>query len=130
MPDRVVMVQQTPEEAEAWRRRWGGYNDFPPGWREVAETDFTRDPSVDHFHPFQEARQMRVPGTAMLTARLFFHVSGTSGHAVARDWQAGRMRYFRFGCAHRRVTHENPAMCQHVYHCQDCGWRWEVDSSD
>lgn len=37
--------------------------------------------------------------------------------------------HFAF-CTHRNSEYKRLGNCWHQYTCRDCGYRWEVDSSD
>jgi hypothetical protein len=72
-------------------------------------------------------------------ARLFLMYDKT-GYAITRDYWAGKLRYFKFGCEHkyRNISLEEaidrnlprPARCLHIGECEKCNHILSTDSSD
>lgn len=44
------IIDMSAAEREAHQREWGGYNDFPPKWREIKAGDFAQSLFFT-FHP-------------------------------------------------------------------------------
>lgn len=132
-------------ELEQHEKDFGGYNDNPPGWRQITEKEFVQGHFFRSSPAKVEFRQLRDPGvksergTALRDARLFFFHDGT-GVAMMEDFWAGKIHYFAFGCDHkyREVYGEEAAnlglrptgRCDHALHCDKCGHGMVVDSSD
>lgn len=89
------------EKIRAHEAAYGGYNDFPPGWREITPEEFAHSNFFVFSFIQTEYRQMvRKPdGTrsTMIAATLFFHARGC--FAISR--RNGMPVYFRFGCEHQ-----------------------------
>jgi hypothetical protein len=136
----------------------GGYNDAPPGWREVTEEGFAKS-LFDTYDPAMiENRQFVLPedeghdGATYQSVKLFWYYDGTGvaivtnfwgGQRYRKDdgWEKGQhVRFFLFGCEHeyrelgadecreRGIRHEG--MCWHVSLCEKCGHVESRDSSD
>jgi hypothetical protein len=71
---------------------------------------------------------------------LCFHAHDGTGVLMDRDFWAGTVRFYAYGCAHRyrELTSAecrardiyHGGRCFHVSECQDCGYINAVDSSD
>lgn len=117
---------------------YGGYNDFPPGWKRISADTFgslvTRCNITKH-----EFRQMYHTGSRdpATEAKLLFLADNT-GVAVVAAYRlsriAGKYKWFttfyRFGCDHKFETLPSSGRCLHEYRCTVCGYRQVVDSSD
>lgn len=129
------------ETLKAHSERWGGYNDFPSGWKDVSE-----DPDlVDRIMLAQircsfqlaECRQMynrSESGTwgQMMDGTLYF-THGGDNFAVVRHYKVGTgfvFKYFTFGCGHHNKVSKVIGRCHRRSTCSDCGHVWTVDSSD
>ena len=137
MIDKFVSSEDPPGHREAY----GGYNDTPPNWTEIDEREFSRSAFFTYSPEFSEYRQMRVgQNMPMLAARLYYMSDG-SGFAMAQDYYAQRVRYFKFArcvheyqglsraeCRERNIYHGG--RCYHVAVCKLCGFVKAVDSSD
>jgi hypothetical protein len=121
---------------------YGGFNDFPPNWKEITEKEFAQGMFFSYTPTLTEHRQMgrmEVGSEPMLTATLYFFHDG-SGVALASDFWAGKVRYFSFTCCvheFRRPTEAEhvrgvvrPGRCFHVSICDKCNYVSAVDSSD
>lgn len=132
------------EESKKHENVYGGYNDFPPGWRSITPEEFSQHPFWTYGFVATEHRQMWPdgrcrPGVKMTAARLFFMYDGT-GVAMEQDYWGKTVRYYAFGCDHKyeelgqRYCLENNiphfGRCWHVYRCTVCGHRDAQDSSD
>jgi hypothetical protein len=128
------------------QQKWGSYNDFPPGWKQLTEKEFAQSRLADMYTPeLVEHRQMFRSDVLMLAdvgkmveARLFFNHDGT-GWAMSIDTWAGTVTYYRFGCKHDmtgKLTKKDRekigflGRCQHASKCKKCGYISVVDSSD
>ena len=132
------------EEIRKHERTWGGYNDLPPGWREITEAEFVKGPFFSYLPTRVEFRQLVGSdircerGSPLVDARLFFFSDGT-GVALMDDHWAGKVRYFAFGCNHkwREVYGEEAKKLgigrlyshDHAYVCDNCGRKRVLDSS-
>ena len=135
----MIRVKHDLTEAEqaAHEAVYGRYNDFPPGWREVADAEIATDGLGRIYTPtLMEYRQMGllVAGSPpMIAATLSFFHDG-SGHAVCFDYHGKRVRWFRFErCAHTYVEISRPAGNRsglHTDRCSRCGYETSYDTSD
>lgn len=126
------------------RTQFGGYNDFPPGWREVDSGFFARKMTLREF-THQEHRQMHRQGDPLfefVNGQLFFFWDGT-GVAVSSSSEGEPFnykdvaRFWAFGCDHEyedlawdRETMGPRFSCDHASKCKKCGHVLIVDSSD
>lgn len=124
--------------------KWGGYNDTPPGWREITEADFvkstffTHEPGKIEFRQLMKAGLTDEQGAPLICARLYYFHDGT-GVALMNDYWAGKLRYFAFGCDHKwhKVYGDEAKKLgfgtlyshDHAYVCDECGETKVVDSS-
>jgi len=84
------------------QKRTGGYNAFPPKWREISEAEFAKSRHFT-FHPvLVEFRQMikrdergSMYGVAV-SATLHWQNNGT-GFAIVNDPWAGKVKFYTFG---------------------------------
>ena len=129
---------------EEHRQKFGGYNDTPPGWREISEKEFVKGKFFTHSPEKVEVRQLRdagvkaESGSPLINARLYFFHDGT-GVAMMDDHWAGKIRFFAFGCDHkyqevygqtaRDLGLQATGNCQHAYICEKCGHHMIVDTS-
>lgn len=123
-------------------KAYGGYNDVPTNWRKITEADFAKSMFFTYTPEAVEDRQFVEPSNPtgpMISARLFFMHDGT-GVALSRDFWAGTVQYFAFGCAHeyRELTQteceaagiRHWGRCFHVNKCTICEYVYAYDSSD
>ena len=133
---------------------FGGYNDFPPGWRQISEEEFAKSAFFTYSPQFADSRQMNNPPELMrvqnpeqrpharpvsVSATLHFMHDGT-GFALVRDSWAGKVAFFAFGCDHKYVELSQAecrkrdishmGRCWHVNECTECGHIHAYDSSD
>lgn len=135
------MIRQTSDLTAAERTTheatYGGFNDFPPNWREVTEAEIATESMGRVYSPtMTEYRQMGtlVPGgEPMLPATLSFFHDGT-GHAMSYDYYGKRLRWFRFfTCQHTMVEVSRPGGHRSGLHedrCTKCGYVSRYDTSD
>lgn len=132
-------------ELKEHEKTFGGYNDTPPGWREISEKEFVQgqffrsSPEKTEFRQLMRGNVTSERGTSLLNARLYFFHDGT-GVAMMDDHWAGKIRFFAFGCDHKyQEVHGQTARdlgfgftgnCQHAYICEKCGHKYMTDSSD
>lgn len=128
--------------------QFGGYNDFPPGWRQITDAEFARKMTLYSFD-HQEHRQMHAKDAhyteSAMKGRLFFFWDGTGVAVVSksvRDETKGFgykdvAEFYAFGCDHEyesiawdRETMGPQFRCNHASKCKKCGQVWVVDSSD
>lgn len=128
-------------------KKWGGFNDFPPNWREIGEKEFAQSHFFTYTPKFVEYRQMlerderglmKIAGKCV-SAFLYLYDDGV-GYAIQSDYWGGKVHYYRFGCDHsyraissdecrnRNIYHGGK--CFHVSECTKCGYIHAVDSSD
>lgn len=149
------LVYASQEESDKIESEFGGFNDFPPGWREIDVAEFAQ--RMSSYHPmYHEYRQMLTPerNVPAVSAQLFFYHDGT-GVAVVSNWgptdpdiryspYVWTGRVFAFGCNHeyesigietlREVAPEFKTRLlfrtEHASRCTKCGHIKIVDSSD
>lgn len=125
---------------------FGGFNDFPPQWREIDPNEFGQ--KMNHYSFIKsEYRQMHLKGNdyiPALQATLFFFHDNT-GIAVSKESikEKGKYnykqisRFFAFGCDHdyqeipwNREQFGPQYKGLHAMKCSKCGMLKSVDSSD
>jgi hypothetical protein len=122
------------EERAAHERKWGGGNDFPPGWRKIEEAEFAQSDFFTYAPELVEFRQMinRKDNKPAMSAHLYFMWNGR-GYSIVNDFWAKKVSYFAFGCDHdyERDPEYKPAFnCDNGFRCKKCGHKFSVDSSD
>lgn len=126
------------EEAAEHQKKWGGYNDLPPGFTEITEAEFARGGFGTWCIERIEFRQAIV-GKTFANLKLFFLNHGDN-YAITCDWQQKKVRFFKFAiCFHtyeeigveeaRKNGVEHFGNCYHVCKCSKCGHLWAYDSS-
>lgn len=93
----------TPAERLEHERKNGGYNEFPPEWREIDAAEFAKSrhfcfsPVLVEFRqmmrPFGQLNHPRQPAES---AHLFWQQNGT-GYAIVNDYWAGTIKFYTFG---------------------------------
>lgn len=127
--------------------KWGGYNDFPPGWAEISMKELVQATPFSTYQPvYIEHRQMirnkdesPLNINKMVEASLYFYHDGT-GIGIVCDYWGEKVTYYRFGCQHtyQEISTEecrkrgiyHGGRCYHVSVCTKCGQINAVDSSD
>jgi hypothetical protein len=135
----VRYVLKTENHPEGFTKKWGNYNDAPPGWTKITQKELIQKTHFENYMPdFIETRQIRTKET-YLTVRLYFY-SNNTGVGIHCDYWSGKITYYRFGCSHnyrglsmdecfaRGLYHAGK--CYHVSECSKCGDINSVDSSD
>lgn len=125
---------------DAHQKRWGRFNDFPPGWHRITQKQFAQS----HFFTYDadaiEFRQMHPKdGRTVVQAKLYFFFDGR-GYGIVNDYYKGKIEYYAFGCpGHEwggKFTEEEKQQSAHLgrcmtaYKCKLCGHFQIVDSSD
>ena len=121
-------------------KKFGGFNDVPPLFREVTEKEFAQSKFFSYPIEKTEYRQMYFsPGFIlnngknkdMIIAVLFFFFDGT-GVAMSHSYWDGQVYYFAFGCDHKynELPKKGLFNCQHFLKCEKCGHEMITDSSD
>ncbi len=140
--DNAMYVLSHNEEANKVAHDY--YNELPPNFREITEKEFAQSHFFTYgFERFENRQCFRDADgkdlDRMIEVDLFFMFDKT-GYAMERDFWAGTIKYYKFGCQHnyeqlsqdechkRKIMHFG--MCYHVYECSECGHIQAVDSSD
>lgn len=113
-------------------KKFGGYNDFPPSYREIDMKEFGR--VMNHYnYDFSEHRQMidETLNPYAISATLFHFWNGI-GVGVTQE---GIL--FAFGCDHtmESTPWDSETMgprynCLNAFKCSKCGFVQVLDSSD
>ena len=80
-----------------------GYNEFPHGWREITEAEFSQSRFFSHAPDYVESRQMMGQGKPVVSATLYWMWDRT-GFSIVQDFWAKRVKFFMFGCEHKMET--------------------------
>lgn len=114
-----------------------GYNDFPLGWREITEEEFSKSKFWIYGPVMFETRQMYHKGTRVTDARLYW-LHDKTGFAMSNN--SNKVQYYVFGCDHkytelsqeecskRNIYHAGK--CYHVSECKLCKTINSYDSGD
>lgn len=97
----------TKEQREDHAKRTGTFNDFPPNWREITETEFAQSRHFAFVPVLAEYRQMIRRGPkekdesrrnlpAAVSATLFWQSNGT-GYSIISDFWKGTVSFYSFG---------------------------------
>lgn len=124
------------------KREFGGFNDFPLGWREIPPDEFGRKMNYQSFVSFEYRQMHSEDNSTVIMATLFFFPDKT-GIAVSKEWLGIEQNYkqiskfYAFGCSH--VFHEidwnreefgTQYKGLHAVECINCGIIETIDSSD
>lgn len=136
-------IDFTIDEKTAFEKQNGGYNEFPPGWREINKRTFAKSDFFTYSAKLIQYRQMLryIDGTSSGVAAVSTHLywmQDNTGYALVNDYWKGTIKYFAFGCKHQ---HDDPIEelkrrniqlfdMQHAHFCKKCGWLGVYDSSD
>jgi len=126
-------------EQKEHTEKFGGSNDFPPGWRELSEKEFAKSMFFTYHARAYQFRQMRDPAdplSPVVSATLFFMHDGT-GYSMISDYWGGKLRFYTFGCDHKwgdaseELKKRGIRLHQHehAHFCTKCGYLSIVDSS-
>jgi hypothetical protein len=129
-------------------RRYGGFNDFPPGWREIDADEFWGKFGTYGPGSRAEYRQMGKRGGEwilggvgqgpLLSAHLFFYGDGSGlaaevrGEYFTRGGESGYRytpRFYRFALCEHEYEVTVRRMCYRESTCKLCGHVDVVDSS-
>ncbi len=95
-----MLYEMTPLEDEeyfAFEERFGGFNDFPPGWEEITSEQFAQSNFFVYLSTHIEYRQMLNSQRKPVFANLYYLPSGNGGYAISHDYWAKKVRFFKFG---------------------------------
>ena len=127
--------------------KWGRYNDFPPGFKEITAEEFAQSGFFTWCKTGMEFRQPmgwdKLPSGILLKpfgngdpAIIMFFMNHDCHFAMAHDYWAKEVRYFTFAdCYHDwvEISAEEAGKtawpCYHYYKCSKCGAQHEQDSS-
>jgi hypothetical protein len=138
----INTIHDLPQSTRVERERdYGGFNDFPPNWREMSEAEFAKSDFFTYSTALVEFRQMLDPErkNPALGAHLNWQTDLKTGYAIVNDFWAGKIKFYHFGCDHkwgsvdvesakaRGITLE-PYL--NARQCTKCGQIWQYDSSD
>ena len=142
---KLVQALKTPDEILAHEKKWGRFNDAPPGFKEITAEQFAQSGFFTWCKTAQEFRQiyltpeqqkdMLAPVPHGLSITMFY-MNHDCHFAVASDYYGKKVRYFTFAdCYHdwREISAKEagkPAFnCYHYCKCSKCGASHEYDSS-
>lgn len=109
---------------------FGGYNDYPPNWKQVTEKEFSHSMFFFYEPTIRDHRQMMTDSrSSMLDATLYFFHDG-SGVAMSADHKNEEVNYYTFGVNEHDFEERNIGRCLTEKKCKRCGYVEEVDSSD
>lgn len=129
--------------------KMGGYNDMPQPCREISWDDFVHKftgytPGYIEFRQIQHSQIPNYPHKWMADTDIW-HYSGQSVAIIwPRTWRCGDVqkgessivsteeaRFYLIGCEHTNNTESKKlGRCWYGHKCLDCGYTWEIDSSD
>lgn len=135
------------DKATEIKNKLGGFNDFPPGWREITQKEFVNSDFFIFGFLYKELRQMLPDqglyypeGLPRPVSATLYHFQGGGGVAMVPDHSKGTVSYFAFGCKHsyqtltQEVARERGiphfGNCYHVNECTKCGNIFSYDSGD
>ncbi len=122
-----------PKTVPDFVEKFGGFNDYPPNWRQVSEQELFQSGRMIFPPEYQDFRQMYRNGkeiTAMVEATLYFFPDGT-GYAIEKDHFNRCFKYYTFAvCEHKYGKDIGKKPYEHIYVCEKCGRRLELDTSD
>ena len=131
------------DERTAHEAIFGGFNAFPPGWRELTQADFAKSAYFTYSPELVEYRQMydsgglRVGGQPAVSAHLNF-LHDNTGFAIVNDFWKGTVKFFAFGCDHEFVDGSAEAERRQIRrfypdnarYCPKCNYLAIHDTSD
>lgn len=91
-------------EQFAHQEKTGGYNEFPPHWREINGSVFAQSRHFTFAPVLVEFRQMMRPfgafdtskDTPAVSTHLFWQANGT-GYAIVNDYWGKTVKFYTFG---------------------------------
>lgn len=121
-----------PKTVPDYIEKFGGFNDFPPNWKQVTEQELFQTGRMIFPPEYQEFRQMtRMNGKSVpfVEATLYFIADGT-GYAIEKDHLNWHFRYYIFAvCEHEYKCTKEKGL-ERTYTCSHCGREIVYDSSD
>ena len=134
------------EENTKFREEWGGYNDPPPGLKEITSDRFGAELTREGLR-YIEFRQFRLNGEGPYVQAKLFHFYGGQGVVVTSSYERvtdtpgklcdHRSKFWIFGCDHKwgsvdfeKHFNRRPFRCESAIRCQYCGRVRTIDSSD
>lgn len=112
--------------------KFGGYNDYPPNWKQVTEKELFTSARLMVSPDYQEYRQMvRKDGNnaKFIDATLYFLRDGT-GYAVEKDFFNRHFNYYTFAVCEHEYQKTVKKMHEITYTCTKCGRTMVYDTSD
>jgi len=139
---------ESAQEIQDHQKEFGDFNQAPPGFREITESEFNKGGFFTWCKEKVEFRQIvpeSIPAGALLTptkyilAVTLFYMNHGSHYGMARGEEG--VRYFTFAKCHhdyqeisqeeaRKAGVEHFGNCYHVCQCVNCGHISAYDSSD
>jgi hypothetical protein len=103
------------------------FNTPPENFTLITEIEFSHSSFWIYFPVAVEHRQFEHKGSPINL--LMYWGDKYSGYAMSRDYYAGKVLYYHFGCEHDYRV-ETIGRCRHKWTCKKCGHERVVDSSD
>ena len=147
-----------PSDTVLDEKEHGGFNDAPPGWREITPKELasqthygSRIPDSIEFRQFILPEDKDAERSTVQNVHLLRYYDGTGVSIVTSFWGGQRygddgwekeqhLRFFAFGCAHesKELSYDeckkrgiyHAGRCWHVWECKKCGHVEGYDSSD
>lgn len=134
------LVAASKDEQELHKDKWGGFNDAPFGFIDVTNDEEASKSVSRRVFDGQslikstEYRQIldHDSSGSCLSVKLFFFYDN-SGVGLGSVWKPNVgfvQTYYKFGCEHKNVSSVKAGRCYYRNTCNDCGFKWSVDSSD
>jgi len=127
---RSIIGSTEKQEMPVWIKLWNGYNTLP---EPVEEMDLNK--AIDiiiHWNirstHFKQVRYPKDISNGLYSCKIFLF--SNMGIILCDDWKNNKITALRLGCKHKNVTSKNLGRCYNEYTCKDCGYTWQVDSSD
>jgi len=135
---KVIHVDRS--KGKILEEKLGGYNDFPPNWIEITQSDFLRRTlmCVPQYIDYRQMYSTKKDGRTKnfhqtYTPATLYIYQDLSGVAVERVYQHNgtyTAKYYAFiACVHDFET-VTQRMCYSKSKCKKCGYVMEIDSSD
>jgi hypothetical protein len=90
------------KELERHEKLFGGFNDFPPGWKEITKEEFAKSGFGGSRLIYIERRQMMRPEKHLIKGRCvsceLFHIRNGLGYAVVQLYWDEDVKFFKFDC--------------------------------
>lgn len=143
-----LLKEPTREDLASYdKKKWGEFNDFPPGFKEITAKQFAQSGFFTWCKTALEFRQPigwdKLPSGTLLKpfgggpAITMFFMNHGCNFAMSNDYYGEEVRYFTFAdCYHDWVeisakeAGKTAFRCYHYYKCSKCGAHHEQDSSD